>query len=29
MKADPRSVLTGTHFIDGDHGFCYVELGVG
>jgi len=22
MKADPRGVLTGTHFMDGDHACC-------
>ena len=29
MKADPRGVLTGTHFIDGDHACCEGALAVG
>ncbi len=29
MKADPRSVLTGTHFIDGDHACCEGALAAG
>jgi 2-oxoglutarate/2-oxoacid ferredoxin oxidoreductase subunit alpha len=29
MKADPRGVLTGTHFIDGDHACCEGALAAG
>ena len=29
MKADPRAVLTGTHFIDGDHACCEGALAAG
>ena len=29
MKADPRGVLTGTHFIDGDHAACEGALAAG
>jgi len=29
VKADPRGVLTGTHFIDGDHACCEGALAVG
>jgi 2-oxoglutarate/2-oxoacid ferredoxin oxidoreductase subunit alpha len=29
MKADPRGVLTGTHFIDGDHSCCEGALAAG
>ncbi len=28
-KADPRGVLTGTHFIDGDHACCEGALAAG
>ncbi len=29
MKADPRGVLTGTHFLDGDHACCEGALAAG
>ncbi len=29
MKADPHGVLTGTHFIDGDHACCEGALAAG
>src|ERR1035441_7147176 len=29
MKADPRGVLTGTHFMDGDHACCEGALAAG
>jgi 2-oxoglutarate/2-oxoacid ferredoxin oxidoreductase subunit alpha len=29
VKADPRGVLTGTHFIDGDHACCEGALAAG
>ena len=29
MQADPRGVLTGTHFIDGDHACCEGALAAG
>src|SRR5437660_10140540 len=29
MRADPRGVLTGTHFIDGDHACCEGALAAG
>ena len=29
MKADPAGVLTGTHFIDGDHAACEGALAAG
>ena len=29
IKADPRGVLTGTHFIDGDHACCEGALAAG
>ena len=29
MNADPRGVLTGTHFIDGDHACCEGALAAG
>ena len=29
MKADPKGVLTGTHFIDGDHAACEGALAAG
>ena len=29
MKADPRGVLTGIHFIDGDHACCEGALAAG
>ena len=29
MKADPRGVLTGDHFIDGDHAACEGALAAG
>jgi hypothetical protein len=29
MKADPQGVLTGTHFIDGDHACCEGALAAG
>ena len=29
MKADPSGVLTGTHFIDGDHACCEGALAAG
>src|SRR5438045_9051349 len=29
MKADPRGVLTGVHFIDGDHACCEGALAAG
>ena len=29
MKADPRGVLSGTHFIDGDHACCEGALAAG
>ncbi len=29
MKADPRGVLTGAHFIDGDHACCEGALAAG
>ena len=29
MKADPRGVLSGTHFIDGDHAYCEGALAAG
>ena len=29
MKADPKGVLTGTHFMDGDHACCEGALAAG
>jgi 2-oxoglutarate/2-oxoacid ferredoxin oxidoreductase subunit alpha len=29
MKADPQGVLTGTHFLDGDHACCEGALAAG
>ena len=29
MKADPRGVLTGVHFLDGDHACCEGALAAG
>ena len=29
MKADPKGVLTGVHFIDGDHAACEGALAAG
>lgn len=29
MKADPRGVLTGLHFMDGDQAFCEGALASG